>query len=478
MQESHTVEWRFHVREVGLQQFAALWSAVERALPEVEGWSGQLSLDGELLRHRSAFDDPAALARSSLASRVHLVQTLSLRIASDALCVSVSYDCEKSFKLIPALPDALRVRVSGASDRAVLAVGDVIEDWGRRGLRTRRRALWLNLGAFAAGAAATGWGTALLSGHAVVAGMMVVEWCSCSGSRASFCGGFLPLIAGWCNCASSMRPAPAHSDRAPRTSPLRKPIPGRIPCAHLLTDMRRADREPTRRVGFALELFATVGVGYPRARPAVSTLAIVPDASLPELEDVGWVLLPFAAVLCFASEHLYLAIKVSHDAPAHGLLFPDVHGCLPDLGAGIVSVFGILLAEVATCQGGVRTSRRRHGHRIGLLPLCLSDQQGGSGLHQSGGILRNACRSGLGDGALRRKPFDLNLACADPCSGRRLPRSAKSSQMLSLSLPYSGIRMRVLGENRAGRTRPVRVRLAGRRTPHVVLGHTHLHRQA
>lgn len=243
MRESHTVEWRFHVREVGLQQLAALWSAVERALPEVEGWSGQLSLDGELLRHRSAFDDPAALARSPLASRVHLVQILSLRIASDALCVSVSYDCEKSFKLIPALPDALRVRVSGASDRAVLAVGDLIEDWGRRGLRTRRRALWLNLGAFAAGAAATGWGTALLSGHAVVAGMMVVEWLfvfwiACFFLRA------IPAVDRW---MVQLCVVDAPGPGAPRSSAADRPASGAdsgSDSMRALADRRREESRP------------------------------------------------------------------------------------------------------------------------------------------------------------------------------------------------------------------------------------------
>ncbi|MDE0474351.1 MAG: DMT family transporter [Gammaproteobacteria bacterium] len=50
-------------------------------------------------------------------------------------------------------------------------------------------------------------------------------------------------------------------------------------------------------------------------------LVILPYARLPALEDVVWVLLPFGAVLCFAAEHLYYAIKAPDDAPVDGLLF-------------------------------------------------------------------------------------------------------------------------------------------------------------
>ena len=50
-------------------------------------------------------------------------------------------------------------------------------------------------------------------------------------------------------------------------------------------------------------------------------LVILPKASLPDAEDMVWVLLPFGAVLCFAAEHLYYAIKAPDDAPVDGLLF-------------------------------------------------------------------------------------------------------------------------------------------------------------
>ena len=50
-------------------------------------------------------------------------------------------------------------------------------------------------------------------------------------------------------------------------------------------------------------------------------LVILPKASLPDPEDVAWVLLPFGAVLCFAAEHLYYAIKAPYGAPVDGLLF-------------------------------------------------------------------------------------------------------------------------------------------------------------
>ena len=50
-------------------------------------------------------------------------------------------------------------------------------------------------------------------------------------------------------------------------------------------------------------------------------LVIVPKASLPDLDDALWVLLPFGAVLCYAAEHLYYAIEAPDDAPVDGLLF-------------------------------------------------------------------------------------------------------------------------------------------------------------
>lgn len=50
-------------------------------------------------------------------------------------------------------------------------------------------------------------------------------------------------------------------------------------------------------------------------------LVVVPKASLPDLEDAVWVLLPFGAVLCYAAEHLYYAIEAPDDAPVDGLLF-------------------------------------------------------------------------------------------------------------------------------------------------------------
>lgn len=50
-------------------------------------------------------------------------------------------------------------------------------------------------------------------------------------------------------------------------------------------------------------------------------LVVVPETSLPDRNDVGWLLLPFGVVLCYAAEHLYYAVKAPEDAPAEGLLF-------------------------------------------------------------------------------------------------------------------------------------------------------------
>ena len=50
-------------------------------------------------------------------------------------------------------------------------------------------------------------------------------------------------------------------------------------------------------------------------------LVVVPETSLPDRDDVRWMLLPFGVVLCFAAEHLYYAIKAPEDASTEGLLF-------------------------------------------------------------------------------------------------------------------------------------------------------------
>ncbi|MCY3997567.1 MAG: DMT family transporter [Rhodobacter sp.] len=50
-------------------------------------------------------------------------------------------------------------------------------------------------------------------------------------------------------------------------------------------------------------------------------LVVVPETSLPDRNDVGWLLLPFGVVLCYAAEHLYYAVKAPEDVPAEGLLF-------------------------------------------------------------------------------------------------------------------------------------------------------------
>ena len=50
-------------------------------------------------------------------------------------------------------------------------------------------------------------------------------------------------------------------------------------------------------------------------------LVAVPETSLPDRNDVRWLLLPFGVVLCYATEHLYYAMKAPEGAPAEGLLF-------------------------------------------------------------------------------------------------------------------------------------------------------------
>ena len=50
-------------------------------------------------------------------------------------------------------------------------------------------------------------------------------------------------------------------------------------------------------------------------------LVLLPETSLPEPEDVLWLLFPFGAVLCYAAEHLYYSIRVPEKIPVAGLLF-------------------------------------------------------------------------------------------------------------------------------------------------------------
>lgn len=73
--------------------------------------------------------------------------------------------------------------------------------------------------------------------------------------------------------------------------------------------MLKRDRASVRR-------WSGLGLGA-----VAALLVIVPDAGLPDLKDVMWLLLPFGAVLCYAAEHLYYAVRVPEDAPVDGLMF-------------------------------------------------------------------------------------------------------------------------------------------------------------
>ena len=176
MRGSHTVEFRFHVREVSLQQLAGLWSAVMSVLPEVEDWTGELTLAGESFRHRSVYEDPAALARSQLAFHPHDVRDFALNIFCHDFSVGVGEDwAAEYFAVLLALPNVLRVNVAGTSYREVRAIGEAVQRWTECHLHTQRRALRLKLGVLAAGAAATGVGAALMDGGAQ-AMLLLAAW--------------------------------------------------------------------------------------------------------------------------------------------------------------------------------------------------------------------------------------------------------------------------------------------------------------
>ncbi len=52
-----------------------------------------------------------------------------------------------------------------------------------------------------------------------------------------------------------------------------------------------------------------------------SLLVILPDTSLPDMEDAFWLLPLFGVVLCYAAEHLYYAIRIPENVPVAGLMF-------------------------------------------------------------------------------------------------------------------------------------------------------------
>ena len=226
MAREHMVRSRYQIREVSLQALAALWYEIMSTLPDCSDWSAGLYLEGELLRHRCGYVDPAALAQSPLAFRSHDVRHLRLRIASAELCVNIEFWCGERCKLLPMLRDALEVEIKGSSDREVLTVSDVVAQWAGRSLRTQRRSLWLNLGAFAAGAWAIKAGAELMELYEEVAVLLVLEWVlvfwvACLWLRA------IPAVERWTVSLRIVHGPGAGAQRlGPESLPAPEPDPG------------------------------------------------------------------------------------------------------------------------------------------------------------------------------------------------------------------------------------------------------------
>ncbi len=60
-----------------------------------------------------------------------------------------------------------------------------------------------------------------------------------------------------------------------------------------------------------------VGLGF---GAAAALMVTIPETSLPEGSDAGWLVLPLGVVICYAAEHLFFALRVPPDARPETLL--------------------------------------------------------------------------------------------------------------------------------------------------------------
>ena len=157
MQSEHTIRVVFPVRKVSLRQLAELWSVLMSLLPEVRHCTARFCFRGQSSEHTYTFEDADELARARLAFRPGELKLSWMSLSNYSTRIHVSEHWEGGMaKVLLALPNRLRVEISGSNEGEVLAIRDAVEKWGERNLHTDRRQLWAKLGVLASGLGGTG----------------------------------------------------------------------------------------------------------------------------------------------------------------------------------------------------------------------------------------------------------------------------------------------------------------------------------
>ena len=157
MQSEHTTCVVFPVREVSLRQLAELWSVLMSLLPEVRHCTARFRLRGKSSEHTYTFEDADDLARSRLAFRPGELKLTLMSLSNSSARIYVREHWGGGVgKVLLALPNRLRVEISGPKEGEVLAIRDAVEKWGGRNLHLDRRQLWVKLGVLASGLGGVG----------------------------------------------------------------------------------------------------------------------------------------------------------------------------------------------------------------------------------------------------------------------------------------------------------------------------------
>ena len=164
MEGTYTTHFRLHVRTVSLQQLAALWSTVMALVPEVRGGSATFERRGQPTEHEYHYRDADELAHAGLEVRPGELRLRSIRVHGPGTSVGIHERAGADFPSVAlGLPNALWLDITGSNERDVLTIRNAVEHWAARNLATSRRALWLKLGALAAGIGAI-WPGAVVMG--------------------------------------------------------------------------------------------------------------------------------------------------------------------------------------------------------------------------------------------------------------------------------------------------------------------------
>ena len=179
MEGRYTTNIRFHVRTVSLRQLAALWSTVMAMAPEVRSGSATFERRGQLTEHEYVYRDADELAHAALEVAPGELRLQSVRVLGPETSVGIHERTGSDFlSAVLGLPNALYVDIAGSNERDVLEIRDAVEHWVERNLATTRRALWLKLGALAAGIVAIWAGAAVLGFPTNQATAATVLWIS------------------------------------------------------------------------------------------------------------------------------------------------------------------------------------------------------------------------------------------------------------------------------------------------------------